>query len=542
MTSPQQTDVLIVGGGPTGMAMALELRSRGVNFVLVEVGDGTMSHPKVSGIGPRSMELFRRWGMADRIRHSGWPGDYPLDCVWVTRIGGHELFRLRRYTMDTRPSFRHTPEPDAICPQHWLGPLLRAELGVHPTSGPVRMQTRLEWFQQDEDGVSATVADLATRGSATLRAKYLIACDGASSPIRKACGIAARARHETQVFRNILFRAPRLRAELGERNASFYYLMISSALRFPVRALDGKQLYRLTVGLQGHPDSLATAETLVRKAIAFDTPVEVLSDNEWHLVHHIAESFRHSRVFLVGDSAHTLSPSGGFGMNTGVCGAADLGWKLAAQLAGWAGPGLLDSYTTERQPVAVEGLEEANRNLVRAMRRQVPDELNDDTPEGQQARRAISEGLARSGVAREFDAPEIHLGFSYAGSPIVVPDPTVTPDQELDRRPNTRPGSRAPHAWIKPGMSTLDLFGDGFVLLYFADSDRLTSLERAFAERSVPLTTIACEVPEVIETFERPFVLVRPDGHVAWRGHELPGDPGAVADRVRGAAPCGSPS
>ncbi len=533
MTSQLTTDVLVVGGGPIGMAMALELRSRGVGFVLVEAGDGAVSHPRVSSIGPRSMEFFRRWGLADRIRYSGWPGDHPLDCVWTTRIGGHELFRLDRHTMDSRPDFRHTPEPDAICPQHWLGPLLRDELGVHP-DGPVRMSTRMDSFTQDADGVTATITDEVSGEVTRVQAKYLIACDGTSSPIRKTCGIPTPNQHETQVFRNILFRAPELRERLGERNANFYYLMISSALRFPMRALDGQSLYRLTVGLQGHPESLQDAETLVRKAIAFETPVEVVSDNEWHLVHRVAENFRDGRVFLVGDSAHTLSPSGGFGMNTGICGAADLGWKLAAELAGWAGPGLLHSYTTERQPVAFEGLEEANRNLERAMARQVPDELNDDSPKGEFFRGKVSEGLKRGGLAREFDAPEIHLGFTYAGSPLIVPDPTA--ENTEDRRPNTRPGSRAPHAWVKPGMSTLDLFGDGFVLLCFTESDRLDAFAAAFSKRRIPFSSIALDVPEVAEAYERPFVLVRPDGHVAWRGHELPSSPGEIADQVRGGA------
>jgi 2-polyprenyl-6-methoxyphenol hydroxylase-like FAD-dependent oxidoreductase len=535
MTSHLTTDVLVVGGGPTGLATALELRSRGVDLVLVEAGDGNVSHPRVSGIGPRSMEFFRRWGVADRVRHSGWPGDHPLDCVWTTRIGGHELFRLDRRTMDTRPDFRHTPEPDAICPQHLLGPLLRSELGVHP-DGPLRMLTRMDAFTQDEDGVTATTTDLGTGAVTEVRARYLIACDGTASPIRKQCGIAAPALHETQVFRNILFRAPDLRTRLGDRGASFYYLMVSSSLRFPVRALDGVDLYRLTVGLHGDPESTRDAEVLVREAIAFDTPVEVLSDNEWHLVHRVADTFRHGRVFLVGDSAQTLSPSGGFGMNTGICGAADLGWKLAAELAGWAGPGLLDSYTTERAPVALEGVEEANRNLERALRRQVPAELNDDTPQGEAIRARVSEGLARGGLAREFDAPEIHLGFTYAGSPLVVPDPTA--DETGDRRPNTRPGSRAPHAWVKPGMSTLDLFGDGFVLLCFAASDRVDAFTTAFGSRGIPFSAVELDAPEVAEAYERPFVLVRPDGHVAWRGHALP-DPalaGEIADRVRGGA------
>lgn len=535
-STTHDTEVLIVGGGPAAQAMALELRARSVSFVLVDAGDGHIVHPRVSSIGPRSMELFRRWGVADRIRNAGWPGDHSLDCVWVTRLGGHELFRLRRHTMDSRPPFRHTPEPDAICPQHWMEPLLRAELGEYP-DGPVRLRTRMELFTQDADGVTAVLTHTSTGAETTVRARYLIGCDGTGSRIRKACAIPAPALHETQVFRNILFRAPGLRAALGQADANFFYLMISPALRFPMRALDGAGLYRLTVGMHGHPDSLVDAASLVRRAVAFDTPVEVLSDNRWHLVHRVAESFRDGRVFLVGDSAHTLSPSGGFGMNTGICGAADLGWKLAAEIAGWAGPGLLDTYTAERRPVAVEGVEEANRNLERAMRRQIPPELGDDTAAGRAAREVVSAGLARAGVAKEFDSPEIHLGFHYAGSSIVAPDPTVRVEENSDRRPNSRPGSRAPHAWIEPGMSTLDLFGDGFVLLHTAsdtNTDGLDGLERAFAQRSVPLEITRCDVPDVVAAYERPFVLVRPDGHVAWRGAAPPDDPAGLCDLVRG--------
>ncbi|MEV3873975.1 FAD-dependent monooxygenase [Streptomyces sp. NPDC049906] len=530
----RDTDVLIVGGGPTGLATALELRSRGVDFVLAEAGDGTVTHPRVSSIGPRSMEFFRRWGVADRIRRSGWPGDHSLDAVWVTRVGGHELFRLPRHTMDTRPPFRHTPEPDAICPQHWLGPLLRAELGTGP-DGPVHLRTRVDRVAVDGDAVRAELTDQATGRSTPVHARYLIACDGTSSPIRKQCDIPAPARYRTRVFRNILFRAPRLRAELGARNANFYYLLMSSALRFPLRALDGAGLYRLTVGLQGHPDSLVDADVLVRRALVPDTPVEVLSDNTWHLVHRVADTFRAGPVFLVGDSAHTLSPSGGFGMNTGICGAADLGWKLAAALDGWAGPGLLDSYTAERRPVALEGLEEANRNFARAMGREVPAALNDDTPEGERLRRTISTALARGQVGREFDAPEIHLGFRYADSPIVVPDPTAPDDPGPDRRPGTRPGSRAPHVWLAPGRSTLDLFGNGFVLLAGGPSPRIDGFARAFADRGAPFTVHRYESPDLADSYERPFVLVRPDGHVAWRGEAPPGDPATVVARVTGA-------
>lgn len=536
--SERSVDVLIVGGGPTGLAMGMELRSRGVDFVIVESGDGTVTHPKVSGIGPRSMELFRRWGVAEKIRQSGWPGDHSLDCAWVTKIGGHELHRVRGFTVDTRPDYDHTPEPDAICPQHWLAPLLYAELGIAP-AGPILTRTRLDSFDQDDESVCGRVTDLETGAQSEIHARYMVACDGTSSDVRHACGIAAPALHRTETFRNILFRAPKLRTQLGDAAAGFYYLMISSALRFPVRALDGQELYRLTVGLQGDREAMDDAEDLVRRAIAFSTPVEVLSDNEWRLVHRVAETFHHGRIFLVGDAAHTLSPSGGFGMNTGICGAADLGWKLAATLGGWAGPHLLDSYTVERRPVALRGVEEANRNLVRAMKREVPDGLGDDSAHGEWLRARVRDELADSGLAREFNAPDIHLGFRYENSPLVIPDSEVCPAVYVpsgaeDMRPSTRPGSRAPHAWLTTGESTLDLFGNGFVLLCFAASGRIRRVERAFADKGVPLKVIAERQRDIAELYARRFVLVRPDGHVAWRGERPPVNPEELVERVRG--------
>jgi 2-polyprenyl-6-methoxyphenol hydroxylase-like FAD-dependent oxidoreductase len=525
------TDVLIVGGGPVGMALALDLRYRDVNFMIVEVGDGSVAHPKVSTVGPRSMELFRRWGMADKIRAAGWPADHPLDVAWVTKVGGHEVYRPARGTAGSRPLAAHTPEQDQICPAHWLTPLLMRELGVHP-DGPVRTLCRLDSFVQDNDRVIATLTDLRSESTLTINARFMVACDGASSPVRKACGIASPARYETQAFRNILLRAPRLREQLGQRIALVYFLMASSVLRFPMRAIDGRDLYHLVVGAGTHAS--ADAMSIATSAIAFDTPLEVLSDKAWHLTHRVADQFRAGRIFLVGDAAHTLPPSGGFGMSTGICGAADLGWKLAAELAGWAGPGLLDTYEAERRPIAVQSLEEANLNLLRTMNRKLPPELQLDSPEGERARAEMAERLERGDVRREFDAPRIHFGYRYA-SPIVVPDTSTPTTEPAEWRQSAVPGSRAPHAWLRAGVSTLDLFGRGFCLLCFAESDRTQRIEHAFAGRRVPLEITVCKDAEIAELYERPFVLVRPDGHVAWRGYDLPADPSRLVDTVRGA-------
>ncbi|MFD7237355.1 FAD-dependent monooxygenase [Streptomyces syringium] len=528
------TDVLIVGGGPVGLALALDLKYRGVPFMVLDSSDGTVTHPKVGTVGPRSMELFRRWGVADRIRAAGWPGDHPLDIAWVTAVGGHEIHRLEFGTADHRPPLAYTPEPEQVCPQHWLGPLLAREVGVHP-DGPLQRRCRLDRFTRYDDHVVATATDLNDGSRLRIRARYLVGCDGASSLVRKAAGIAAPARYDTRVFRNILFRAPGLRERLGARGALVYFLTQPPTLRYPLRSMDGRDLYRLTVSGPGPagPEPEAAGQdalTMIRNAIRFDTPLEVLSENVWHLTHRVAERYRHGRVLLAGDAAHTLSPSGGFGMNTGICDAADLGWKLAAELAGWAGPGLLDSYDTERRPVAERSLEEANAHLLRTTRRELPKEILLDSAEGARARAKLSEGMERSGVRREFDSPDVHFGFRYV-SPVVIRDGR----RERDWRTDALPGARAPHAWLGADTSTLDLFGDRFRLLCFADSDRLAAFEAAFAHRGVPLKATRCHDASVAGLYRSAFVLVRPDGHVAWRGAALPRDVLRVADTVRGA-------
>jgi hypothetical protein len=184
-------------------------------------------------------------------------------------------------------------------------------------------------------------------------------------------------------------------------------------------------------------------------------------------------------------------------------------------------------------------VEEANRNLVRAMKREVPDGLGDDSAHGEWLRARVRDELADSGLAREFNAPDIHLGFRYENSPLVIPDSEVCPAVYVpsgaeDMRPSTRPGSRAPHAWLTTGESTLDLFGNGFVLLCFAASGRIRRVERAFADKGVPLKVIAERQRDIAELYARRFVLVRPDGHVAWRGERPPVNPEELVERVRG--------
>lgn len=511
------------------MSLGLDLRARGVDFLLLESTDGSVDHPKVGTVGPRSMEFFRRWGLAGRIRKAGWPDDHPLDVAWVTAVGGHEIYRIDFGTAGTRPVHDYTPEPEQVCPQHWLAPLLTEALGVHP-EGPVRFHWRVDGIVQHDDRVVATVTVLDSAKVVTVAAAYVVACDGANSPIRKSCGVPARSRYKGKMFRNILFRAPMLRTQLGESNALMYFLTSPTMLRYPLRSMDGDALYRLTASGEDS-STMKGPEELLRAAIALDTPVEVLSDAPWHLTHRVADRYRVGRILFAGDSAHTLSPSGGFGMNTGIADAADLGWKLAATLAGWTGPDLLDSYQVERRPVAEASLEESNQNLNRALRRELLPEIVLDNAEGARARRTLAARLEAGGVHREFDAPDIHFGYRYT-SKLIVADPTETDSETWSS--SALPGGRAPHAWLRPGVSTVDLFGSGFVLLSFQPSPYTERFQQAFAARAVPLTVKEIHHADVARLYRRPHVLVRPDGHVAWRGMELPDNPHALVNLVRG--------
>ena len=435
--------------------------------------------------------------------------------------------------------FADGPEPRQRCPQIWFDPILRRFAQSRPTVA-VRFETKLSAFEQDAKGVTAELVNTRTGRRETVTADFLAACDGASSPIRQSLGIGLDGLRLLSHNINVFFRAAELYV-LEMRENGLMNVLFDGQGQWGVNvAVDGTSTWRLSVYSEERIDP-ATVDvlTIIRRLSGRDIDHEVLNLNCWTRRHAVAERYRAGRVFLIGDSAHQLTPNGGFGMNTGIGDAVDFCWKLEAVRTGWGRPGLLDSYEIERKPIAERNVRESTRNFDQLMR--IPHGLAfaDDTKEGESLREQARDFIYANRLERATQTSGVALGYRYDLSPIVVPDGTAAPpDDPSNYVPNARPGSRAPHAWLSEGRSILDLFGNGFVLLDFGASDYArTPIEIAAQTRGVPLRTIRVEDEAARELYCRRLILVRPDGHVAWRGDEAPPDATGIIDCIIGSPP-----
>lgn len=536
-----ETPILVVGAGPIGLAMTIELGRRGISSTLVERGDGTIEHPRTGLVAIRTMEAFRQWNVSENVRACGFPPDYELSMVFCTSLNGLLLDREPYPSMRDTPIPPETPEKKQRCPQLWLQPILLESARSNPLTS-LMFKHQFEKLEQTPDYVEATVHDLDSGEEKRIRAHYLLGCDGATSLVRAQAGIEMQGRLLSYSV-NILIHAPDLVSQHIMGQGERYMFVGQTGMWGNLTVVDGADIWRLTVLGSEEKMELDTfdAHHWVRKAFGtLDDPdrikFEVLSVTPWRRSEMLATHYVNGRVVLVGDSAHTMSPTGGMGMNTGIQEVLDLGWKLEGLLDGWAGPKLLTSYEIERRPVAERNISFSTQNFRAWQDTPDPGAVCDDTPEGQLVRAAIGKRL-RDSTRVEWESMGLQLGHRYEGSPICVPDGTPpTPDDFRLYVPTARPGSRAPHAWLPDGRSTLDLFGKGFVLLQFGENEP-SAIERfikAFATREIPLEVVTITDTSIAELYERRFVLVRPDGHVAWRADVIH-DALSIADVVRGA-------
>jgi 2-polyprenyl-6-methoxyphenol hydroxylase-like FAD-dependent oxidoreductase len=539
-----EVPVLIVGAGPVGLALAADLGSRGVSCLVVEQGEGPADHPRASALNARSMEFMRRYGVAEAVRAASAPEDFPHTALYCTSLIGFEVARIERPNHGGKGPTAASPERPQRCNQIWLDPILR-DLAAGFASVTLRYRCRFEALREEGGCVIASAHDLAADAPIRIAAQYVIDCSGGHSPIRRALGINMSGSPQIGHHLSIFVRAPALWRHHDKGKAALITFVEPIGLWRNLVILDGRELYRF--GVRGKefydaPESV-DADRLFEEVVGKPVPHEVISIRRWTARNVVADRYRAGRVFLAGDAAHLNHPSSGLGLNTGLGDAVDLAWKLEATLAGWGGPGLLDSYESERHPVGVRNVGHAGATHETDRRQKPHPEIAADTAAGAAARRAMGEALVRAQTGK-FITDGIALGYRYEGSPICWPDNGAAPPLTVsDYHPTTYPGSRAPHAWLADGQSTIDAFGRGFVLLRLGEeAPDPSALARAFDERRVPLAIQSIPDPAIGELYERRLVLVRPDGHVAWRGNALPADPRALADCVRGACPRPDPN
>lgn len=526
--------LVVVGAGPVGLAMGNELGWRGIGCLLIERATGVPDFPTCEAINARTMEHMRRWGFAHGVREAGFPHGIPRSVRFMTRALGHELLCFER---PTNEGFRTelsaiTPESGVWCPRMMFEPVMRRHLDVYPHVG-VAAGWQVTHFTQDAQGVTVDAEHVESGQRARVRADYMVACDGAGSTTRKALDIPMEGAFAEGHNVTVYFRSAELRDLLVSRPGVMMDI-INAEGRANLSWVDGNDHWRLMNYVQ--PDEPLDPDRRIRAALGRTVAYELIGAKPWAGHRVVAERFREGRVFLAGDAAHMLWPRGGFGMNTGIGDAVDLGWKLEAALNGWAGDALLDSYETERRPVAVRNVNEAASNRAEDAGLPVPAHIEADTAEGAAARQRLG-AIIRERRAKEWNSMGIQLGYVYDESPLVAAEgPPAGPASTTDYVPSTAPGSRAPHVWLQPGRSILDLFGQGFVLLSFSPAHNGAALLAAAHAQGVPMREMHIEHAEARQVYGRRHVLVRPDGHVAWRGDEMPADPGALIARVRGEA------
>jgi 2-polyprenyl-6-methoxyphenol hydroxylase-like FAD-dependent oxidoreductase len=542
-TASTVTEVLVVGAGPVGACLAGDLGQRGIKCTVVEATDGSVRDPRLHAVNIRTMELARRWGLVDALRNCGWPAEHLQDVVYTTKIGGYELGRLAWPSISEMTPPAQSPVFAQRCPQNWFNPILH-KFAKAQTSVDLRFLHRLVSFVQADDHVTALIEDLENDTQYSIKARFMVACDGGRSFTRKALGLQREKAGPIGFAADGVFRSPALAKRNGRVEAGRYTIITPQGMSFSLLPMDGKELYRMMLYVE---PTKATADRVldaIRYSIGEDIPFDMVGDVlHWVPRVTMAEQFRVGRIFIAGDAAHTMPTAGGFGMNTGILDAADLGWKLAAVLQGWGGPKLLDSYHVERKPAAqrISTMASAIYKQFHVMGDEIKAYGNatlEESPAGVKARTEIGDKLTGF-FRREFNAIGGALGYKYEGSPICIPDGSEPPeDSMVDYIQTSRPGHRAPHAWIGKGLSTLDLFGDGFTIIHTGgEMGPCAAFQESATRRNIPLRVVSYSGDPVRSLYPKNLTLIRPDGHVAWRGDEFDQPPEEVLSIVTGSGP-----
>lgn len=545
----QRTQVLIVGAGPVGLTAAMSLASYGINVVVVERRQrGEPPSVKCNHVSARSMETFRRLGVASTVRDAGLPPDYANDISYRTTTVGIELSRIHipcrkdRYTDKTGPDgWWPTPEPPHRINQIYLEPILFNHVELLPQV-TILAETELEQFEQSEVGVVAKARDLVSGEVSTIDCDYLIGCDGGKSGVRAAIGAKLHGDAVVQTVQSTFIRAPHL-IRLMRCKPAWATFSVNPRRSGNVYAIDGKETWLVHNYLQhGEEDfSSVDRDTSLRLILGVgpDFQYEVISEEDWIGRRLVANRFRDRRVFICGDAAHLWVPMAGYGMNAGIADAINLSWLMAGVLQGWADPGILDAYEAERLPITQQVSYFAMDHAISLskIRSAIPDQIEKLDQKGEELRARFGRELYELNV-NQYCCGGLNFGYFYDASPIIVYDDEKQPGYTLsDFVPSSVPGCRTPHIWLDDGRSLYDALGSGYTLLRFDPKIDVEGLMEAASKRKVPLTVLDVQAGDATLSSLFPYnlVLSRPDQHVAWRGNAIPDNPEVLIERIRGA-------
>lgn len=538
-----ETDVLIAGGGPCGLVLAIELGRRGIRCLLVDAKPSTAFNPQANATQARTMEHFRRLGFAHEIRAMGLPADHPTDIAYFTRYACHELARISLPTaaeavqkIRTMSGAWSAAELPHRVSQKYVEQVLRRHAEACPCND-IRYGWALQDFEDQGDRVSATVratdsaTESATDSDTGLRvnAKFLVGADGARSAVRRQLGIAWGG--ETGMQREFMggkmfamyLRAPDFLSLLQHPRA-WMYVAVNHQRRSFMASVDGVSEYAFHAAIRPGEDAdtwtEADAKRVFAEAVGANVPIQILSMGAWLAGHAlVAESFQRGRVFIAGDAAHLFTPTGGLGYNTAVEDAVNLAWKLASVVQGRATLSLLDSYEAERRPLAQRNTGYARHFADSIGLFSAKPELDDDSTMGEAERAKASEYLNRH-ARLEFNIPGVTFGGRYDSSPIIAHDGApLPPDEPNHYVPTASPGGRPPHAWLEDGRSLYDTFHTEWTLLALGETEPATAgWTQAARTMGIDLKVVRLPSQPLLELYEAPLVLVRPDQIVAWRG------------------------
>ena len=536
-----QTPILIAGAGPVGLTLAIVLAQFGVSCMVVERNSDTTRHPKMDITNGRSMEIFRRIGIAEKIINAGVDPNICLDVAWITGFTGYEIHRFKYEAPNkVRENYRklndgsHASEPGIRISQIVVEPLLR-DIAADSPYVMLCYGWTFEHMSQDPAGVTVTVSNSKNGEEKKITCDYLAGCDGGNSKVRKSLGISLEGQASVRRRYSIHFRS-RDKNLLEPWGPAWHY---QSPAHGTLISQDGQNLFTLHSALRpGEDEDTVDPYEVVQRFVGQNLHFELLQASCWDNNLLVAENYVEQRAFLAGDAAHQYIPTGGYGMNTGIGDAYTLGWMLAALVQGWGGPGLLAAYDEERRPIGLRNREASSRHA--DLRNEIGDIWEDNLAgtdsDAAKARTRVSRKIADLGNA-ENESFGIELGYAYTDSPLIWSEDNSYRSDPLNYHPTTLPGYRAPSVYLGSGEAIYDSFGRGLTLLNFTPDQVDTTAVRASAQKlGIPLTILSILDSHARALYDRDLVLLRPDNHSCWRGNHLPETFNSILARVVGKA------